>query len=91
MAFFLSLPKHFSEHDRTNHIPTTSKFRCTRCRGTVVCSAKGTSPFSQSAKEATGSLDEVQVASSVKEWLDRLTELETRKQTVLTTIEGRAG
>ena len=30
----------------------------------------------------------MQVAS-VKEWLDRLTELETRKQTVLTTIEGQ--
>ena len=46
-------------------------------------------PFiSRYRKEATGSLDEVQVAS-VKEWLDRLTELETRKQTVLTTIEGQ--
>lgn len=48
-----------------------------------------TIPFiSRYRKEATGSLDEVQVGA-VKELLDRLTELEARKQTVLTTIEGQ--
>uniref|UniRef100_UPI003FF044AA Tex-like N-terminal domain-containing protein n=1 Tax=Alistipes shahii TaxID=328814 RepID=UPI003FF044AA len=59
-------------------------------QGTVCLLREGaTIPFiSRYRKEATGSLDEVQVAS-VKEWLDRLTELETRKQTVLTTIEGQ--
>jgi len=59
-------------------------------QGTVRLLREGaTIPFiSRYRKEATGSLDEVQVAS-VKEWLDRLTELETRKQTVLTTIEGQ--
>ena len=59
-------------------------------QGTVCLLREGaTIPLSAAtAKEATGSLDEVQVAS-VKEWLDRLTELETRKQTVLTTIEGQ--
>ena len=36
-------------------------------------------------KEATGSLDELQVGA-VKEQLDKLTELEARKQTVLSTI-----
>ncbi len=46
-----------------------------------------TIPFiSRYRKEATGSLDEVQVAN-VKEQLDKLTELQARKQTVLTTIE----
>ena len=46
-----------------------------------------TIPFiSRYRKEATGSLDEVQVGA-VKEQLDRLTELGARKQTVLTTIE----
>ena len=59
-------------------------------QGTVRLLREGaTIPFiSRYRKEATGSLDEVQVAS-VKEWLDRLTELEARKQTVLTTIEGQ--
>ena len=59
-------------------------------QGTVCLLREGaTIPFiSRYRKEATGSLDEVRVAS-VKEWLDRLTELETRKQTVLTTIEGQ--
>ena len=48
-------------------------------QGTVRLLREGaTIPFiSRYRKEATGSLDEVQVAS-VKEWLDRLTELETR-------------
>ena len=46
-------------------------------QGTVRLLREGaTIPFiSRYRKEATGSLDEVQVAS-VKEWLDRLTELE---------------
>ena len=35
-------------------------------------------------KEATGGLDEVQVGA-VKEQLERLTELESRRQTILTT------
>ena len=58
-------------------------------QGTVRLLREGaTIPFiSRYRKEATGSLDEVQVGA-VKEWLDRLTELEARKQTVLTTIEG---
>lgn len=48
-----------------------------------------TIPFiSRYRKEATGSLDEVQVAA-VKEWLDRLTELEARRRTVLETIESQ--
>ena len=45
-----------------------------------------TIPFiSRYRKEATGSLDEVQIAA-VREQLDRLTELEARKHTVLETI-----
>ena len=48
-----------------------------------------TIPFiSRYRKEATGSLDELQVGA-IKEQLDRLTELEARRQTVLTTIEGQ--
>ena len=48
-----------------------------------------TIPFiSRYRKEATGSLDEVQVAA-VKEQLDRLTELEARRQTILATIESQ--
>ncbi len=58
-------------------------------QGTVRLLREGaTIPFiSRYRKEATGSLDEVQVAS-IKELLDKLTELEERKKTVLTTIEG---
>ena len=61
-----------------------------RVQGTVRLLRDGaTIPFiSRYRKEATGSLDEVQVAA-VKEWLDRLTELETRRQTILDTIEGQ--
>lgn len=57
--------------------------------GTVKLLREGaTIPFiSRYRKEATGSLDELQVGA-VKELLDKLTELEARKQTVLTTIEG---
>ena len=57
-------------------------------QGTVRLLRDGaTIPFiSRYRKEATGSLDEVQVAS-VKEQLERLTELESRRQTILTTIE----
>ncbi|MBD9005551.1 MAG: RNA-binding transcriptional accessory protein, partial [Porphyromonadaceae bacterium] len=48
-----------------------------------------TIPFiSRYRKEATGSLDELQVGA-IKEQLDRLTELEARRQTVLATIEGQ--
>ena len=48
-----------------------------------------TIPFiSRYRKEATGSLDEVQVAA-VKEQLDRLTELEARRKSILETIEGQ--
>ena len=61
-----------------------------RVQGTVRLLRDGaTIPFiSRYRKEATGSLDEVQVAA-VKEWLDRLTELEARRQTILDTIEGQ--
>ncbi|WP_308502612.1 Tex family protein [uncultured Alistipes sp.] len=48
-----------------------------------------TIPFiSRYRKEATGSLDEVQVAA-VREQLDRLTELESRRATILATIEAQ--
>lgn len=57
-------------------------------KGTVSLLREGaTIPFiSRYRKEATGSLDEVLVAS-VKEQLDKLTEVEARKQTVISTIE----
>ena len=57
-------------------------------QGTVRLLRDGaTIPFiSRYRKEATGSLDEVQVGA-VKEQLERLTELESRRQTILTTIE----
>lgn len=57
-------------------------------QGTVRLLREGaTIPFiSRYRKEATGSLDEVQVAA-IKELLDKLTELEARKQTILATIE----
>jgi uncharacterized protein len=46
-----------------------------------------TIPFiSRYRKEATGALDEVQIAD-IKELLEKLTETEKRKQTILTTIE----
>ena len=56
-------------------------------QGTVRLLRDGaTIPFiSRYRKEATGSLDELQVGA-VKEQLDKLTELEARKQTVLSTI-----
>ena len=59
-------------------------------QGTVRLLRDGaTIPFiSRYRKEATGSLDEVQVGA-VKEQLDKLTELEARRQTVLTTIEAQ--
>lgn len=59
-------------------------------QGTVRLLREGaTIPFiSRYRKEATGSLDELQVGA-IKEQLDRLTELEARKQTVLATIEGQ--
>ena len=59
-------------------------------QGTVRLLREGaTIPFiSRYRKEATGSLDELQVGV-IKEQLDRLTELEARRQTVLTTIEGQ--
>lgn len=48
-----------------------------------------TIPFiSRYRKEATGALDEVQVAS-ISDALERLTEIEKRKQTILSTIEGQ--
>lgn len=58
--------------------------------GTVRLLREGASvPFiSRYRKEATGSLDEVQVAA-VGETLERLTELLARRQTVLTTIENQ--
>lgn len=58
-------------------------------QGTVRLLREGaTIPFiSRYRKEATGSLDELQVGA-IKEQLDRLTELEARRQTVLATIEG---
>ncbi|UEA85946.1 Tex family protein [Alistipes senegalensis] len=57
-------------------------------QGTVRLLRDGaTIPFiSRYRKEATGSLNEVQVGA-VKEQLERLTELESRRQTILTTIE----
>ena len=57
-------------------------------QGTVRLLRDGaTIPFiSRYRKEATGSLDELQVGA-VKEQLERLTELEARRQTVLSTIE----
>ena len=57
-------------------------------QGTVRLLRDGaTIPFiSRYRKAATGSLDEVQVGA-VKEQLERLTELESRRQTILTTIE----
>ena len=57
---------------------------------TVQLLAEGaTVPFiSRYRKEATGSLDELQVGA-IKDQLDRLTEREARRQTVLTTIEGQ--
>ncbi|WP_295936066.1 Tex family protein [uncultured Alistipes sp.] len=59
-------------------------------QGTVRLLREGaTIPFiSRYRKEATGSLDELQVGA-IKEQLDKLTELEARKQTVLTTIEAQ--
>lgn len=61
-----------------------------KVQGTVRLLREGaTIPFiSRYRKEATGSLDEVQVGA-VKELLDRFTELEARRQTVLTTIEAQ--
>lgn len=58
--------------------------------GTVRLLREGASvPFiSRYRKEATGSLDEVQVAA-VGETLERLTELLARRQTVLSTIESQ--
>ena len=60
-------------------------------QGTVRLLRDGaTIPFiSRYRKEVTGSLDELQVGA-VKEQLDKLTELEARKQTVLSTIGSRA-
>ncbi len=59
-------------------------------QGTVRLLREGaTIPFiSRYRKEATGSLDEVQVAA-IREQLERLTELEARKHTVLETIESQ--
>lgn len=59
-------------------------------QGTVRLLREGaTIPFiSRYRKEATGSLDEVQIGA-VKEQLDKLTELEARRQTVLATIEAQ--
>ena len=59
-------------------------------QGTIRLLREGaTIPFiSRYRKEATGSLDELQIGA-IKEQLDRLTELEARKQTVLSTIEGQ--
>ena len=59
-------------------------------QGTVRLLHEGaTVPFiSRYRKEATGSLDELQVGA-IKEQLDGLTELEARRQTVLATIEGQ--
>lgn len=59
-------------------------------QGTVRLLREGaTIPFiSRYRKEATGSLDELQVGA-IKEQLDKLTELEARRQTVLATIEGQ--
>lgn len=61
-----------------------------RVEGAVRLLREGaTIPFiSRYRKEATGSLDEVQVAA-IREELERLTELEARKQTVLETIAGQ--
>ena len=48
-----------------------------------------TIPFiSRYRKEATGSLDEVQVAA-ISDALDRFTEIDKRKQTILSTIESQ--
>ena len=48
-----------------------------------------TIPFiSRYRKEVTGALDEIQVAA-VKDAFDKLTELAKRKETVISTIEGR--
>lgn len=48
-----------------------------------------TIPFiSRYRKEATGALDEVQVAA-ISDALERFTEIEKRKQTILSTIEGQ--
>ncbi|WP_295962041.1 Tex family protein [uncultured Alistipes sp.] len=59
-------------------------------QGTVRLLREGaTIPFiSRYRKEATGSLDEVQIGA-IKEQLDKLTELEARRQTVLATIEAQ--
>ena len=59
-------------------------------QGTVRLLREGaTIPFiSRYRKEATGSLDELQIGA-IKEQLDRLTELEARRQTVLAIIEGQ--
>lgn len=61
-----------------------------RVEGAVRLLREGaTIPFiSRYRKEATGSLDEVQVAA-IREELERLTELEARKQTILETIAGQ--
>ncbi len=59
-------------------------------QGTVRLLREGaTIPFiSRYRKEATGSLDEVQIGA-VREQLDKLTELEARRQSVLATIEAQ--
>ncbi|WP_298035016.1 Tex family protein [uncultured Alistipes sp.] len=59
-------------------------------QGTVRLLREGaTIPFiSRYRKEATGSLDEVQIGA-VREQLDKLTELEARRQTVFATIEAQ--
>ena len=61
-----------------------------RVEGAVRLLREGaTIPFiSRYRKEATGSLDEVQVAA-IQEQLERLTELEARKQTILETIQSQ--
>lgn len=59
-------------------------------QGTIRLLREGaTIPFiSRYRKEATGSLDELQVGA-IKEQLETLTALEARKQTILSTIEGQ--
>ncbi|OUQ54081.1 RNA-binding transcriptional accessory protein [Alistipes sp. An116] len=61
-----------------------------RVEGAVRLLREGASiPFiSRYRKEATGSLDEVQVAA-IREQLERLTELEARKRTILETIQSQ--
>ncbi len=59
-------------------------------QGTIKLLHEGaTIPFiSRYRKEATGSLDELQVGA-IREWLDKLTEFEARRATVIATIEGQ--